>query len=279
MSRAADARELWIVLALAALATLAVFAPAAGGWPGAPDACLEGGAGGQCFCERDRGGWIRQPANTASNLGFVAAGLAIAAQLARERRAGRHPRPGGPMTETRLYPGLYAAVTALLGPGSMALHASLRAWGSVLDLLSMFLFVSLLFALALHRVLRVRRGRGLSPAGFAALFLGLALALTAVKIVRGYGSDAFGLVAAAAVGLELHLRRQPGVRSDGRLLAAGLAIFAASFGVWLLAQNGGPLCDPDSWLQGHGLWHLGGAATALCLYAYMRSERLPDVRP
>jgi hypothetical protein len=29
------------------------------------------------------------------------------------------------MTETRFYPGFYALLAALLGPGSMALHASL----------------------------------------------------------------------------------------------------------------------------------------------------------
>jgi len=52
-----------------------------------------------------------------------------------------------------------------------------------------------------------------------------------------------------------------------------VTLFGACFGIWLLSHNGGVLCDPDSWLQGHGLWHLGGAATALLLYFYMRSER------
>lgn len=271
MSLLRDARELWIVLALALAATLAVLAPGADGWQGATDACL---VGGPCFCERDRGGWIRQPANTASNLGFVAVGLAIAAHLARERRAGRHPRPGNPMTETRFHPAFYAAVTALLGPGSVALHASLLWWGSVLDLVSMFLFVALLFTLALHRWLRARRGSGLTATGLAGCYLGLNAALLAVKLVHGHGSGAFGLVAVATLGLELRLRGRPEVRSDGRLLAGAVAIFAASFGIWLLSQNGGALCEPSSWLQGHGVWHLGGAATALALYGYLRSERI-----
>jgi len=264
-----DAGELWIVLAVSVLATGAVLAPGWDGWEGAADTCLEGG---QCFCERDRGGWIRQPANTLSNLGFVAVGLGIALHLARERRAGRHPRPGNPMTETRFHPAFYATVTALLGPGSMALHASLRWWGSVLDLVSMNLFIALLFGLGVHRLLCARRGRGLSPLAFAGLFVGLNLALLAVKLVHGYGSGAFGLVAVACLGVELRLRREPAVRGDPRPLAAAVVVFGASFAVWLMSHNGGLLCDPDSWLQGHGLWHLGGAVAAGCLYAGIRSE-------
>lgn len=257
-------RELAVALALTALATGALFAAGAGGWSGRPDGCL---VGGQCFCERDRGGLVRQPANTLSNLGFVAAGLGIGAHLAHARRRGRHPRPGSPMTRTRFHPGLYASVTALLGPGSMALHASLMRWGSVLDLAAMNLFVGLLFAYALTRLLGMGRG------GFLAVFVAGNLALLAVKLIHGTGSAAFGATAAAALAVELRLRRRGDRRADGRWLAAAAALFAVAFVIWLGAQNDGWLCDPDAWLQGHGVWHLLGAATAVALYAYFRSER------
>lgn len=256
-------REAWIVAALAALATGALFAVGVSGWPGAPDGCL---VDGQCFCERDRGGLLRQPANALSNLGFVAAGLGIALHLGRERRRGRLPRPDNPMTRTRFHPGLYAAVTALLGPGSMALHASLRQWGSVLDLVSMNLFVGFLLAYALQRLV------GLGRAGFLAVFAATNAVLLAVKLLHGTGSEAFGLVAVTSIGLELRLRRRDGRRADGRWLAAAVAIFALAFAIWLGAQNGSRFCDPDAWLQGHGVWHLLGAATAVALYAYFRSE-------
>lgn len=257
-------RELHVALVLCALATAALFAVGLGGWPGAPDTCL---VDGQCFCERDRGGLLRQPANTLSNLGFVAAGLGIALHLARDRRRGLHPRPGSPISRTRLHPGLYASVTALLGPGSMALHASLRQWGSVLDLASMNLFVGFLFAYALQRL------RGLGPGAFLGIFAGVNLALLAVKLGVGRGSEAFGLVATAALAMELRLRRRGDRRADAPWLAAAVALFVLAFAIWLGSHNDGWLCDPDSWLQGHGVWHLLGAATAVALYGYFRSER------
>ena len=49
-------------LVVAALAMLAWAGQS--GWEGAADGCL---VNGQCFCERDHGGFVRQPANTLSN--------------------------------------------------------------------------------------------------------------------------------------------------------------------------------------------------------------------
>lgn len=257
-------RELALTAGLAAAASGALFAAGLGGWSGAEDGCL---VDGRCFCERDRGGWVRQPANTASNLGFVLVGVAIAASLGLERRRGRHPRPGNPMTETRFWPGAWAVVVALLGPGSMALHASLTRWGSVLDLASMNLFVSFVFLYAW------KRWRGLTPLGFAVAFLALDAGLLAVKLVHGRGSEAFGLLALGTLAIELRLRVRDGARADARWLWGAVAVFLLGFGVWWVSGNDGPLCDPDSWLQGHGLWHLTGAATAGMLYLYARSER------
>jgi len=258
----------WRELALTAALTLAamglLLAAGVAGWSGREDGCLEAG---QCFCERDRGGLVRQPANTASNLGFVAAGLGIALGLGVERRRGRLPRRGNPMTETRFYPAFYAALVALLGPGSMALHASLKWWGSVLDLVSMNAFVCFLFLYAWKRLY------GLSTGGFLLAYAALNLVLLAVKLGVGRGSEAFGGMLLATLWLEVRLRRQGRLRADLRWLGAGVAVFLAGFGVWTLSHNDGLLCAPESWLQGHGVWHLTGAAAAVCLYLYARSER------
>lgn len=260
-------REFAITGALAALAIAALLATGLGGWSGREDACL---VDGRCFCERDRGGLVRQPSNASSNLGFVAVGLAIAAGMGLERRRGQLPRPGNPMTETRLYPGFYAAVVALLGPGSMALHASLTWWGSVLDLMSMNAFISFAFLYAW------KRWRGLTLTQFLSGYVALNLLLLAVKLGYGRGSEAFGLMLLAMLAIEIRVRRWGGQRTEARWLIAAVTLFLAGFGVWLLSQNDSAFCNPDSWLQGHGLWHLAGAGAALCLYLYARSERPPS---
>ena len=254
-----------VVTALAvALAIALLVAAGRGGWTGVEDSCL---VAGQCFCELDRGGLVRQPANTASNLGFVAVGLAIAWSLGRERSRGALPRPGNPMTETRFYPGFYALLTALLGPGSMALHASLTRWGSVLDLVSMNVFIGFVFAYALVR------WRGLGIGAFVATFVLLNAVLLAIKLIHGHGSTAFGVVAVASLAIEVRIRREGRTEGDAAPLAAAAGVFLFSFAVWLGSHNDGPLCDPGSWLQGHAVWHLGCACSTALLYLYMRSQR------
>src|SRR3954465_14437095 len=92
---------------------------------------------GANFCEAARGGWVKQPANSFSNLGFVVAGLAIA------WHAGRITL-GGLATP-------YACLVVFLGPASAAMHATQSEVGGQLDLLSMYLVAAFAAAYALVR--------------------------------------------------------------------------------------------------------------------------------
>ena len=141
-----------------------VVASARWGWLG-PDV-----GRGDGFCEAARPGWIRQPANTWSNLGFVTAGLAIAWYAGERARLG---------VTLGAHPGLataYAVLVVLLGPGSMAMHATQSELGGHLDLLSMFLVSGFALAYALMRFMR--RGPALMSAVFVvAVLLGMAVHL------------------------------------------------------------------------------------------------------
>lgn len=262
--------ELAITAGLAFLAMGTLFYVGLLGWEGRPDGCL---VDGQCFCELDRGGLIRQRANTLSNLGFVAVGLAIAFSLGRHRSRGDLPVLSNPMTETRFYPGFYAVLTALLGPGSMALHASLTCWGSVLDLVSMNVFIGFVFSYA------VVRWKKLGVRSFLACFIALNSILLTIKLIHGHGSTAFAVMALVSLAIEVRVRRVGGHSADGRLLAAAAGSFVASFAIWLGSHNDGVLCVPGSWLQGHAIWHLGCAAATGFIYLYMRSEQSLASRP
>ncbi len=85
-----------------------MYLAARGGWLGTDVGRGDG------FCEAARSGWLKQPANALSNLGFVVAGLAIGWRAGLPE--GRLARPG-------LAPA-FAVVVVLLGPGSMAMHAT-----------------------------------------------------------------------------------------------------------------------------------------------------------
>lgn len=114
------------------------------------------------FCEA-AAGRVRQPVNTLSNLGFVVAGLAIA------REAGRLPGVGT----------AYACLVVLLGPASMAMHATESALGGHLDMLSMYLLAT--FAVA-YAAMRLWRG---GPRFARAVFVGCLLGCAVVESAGG----------------------------------------------------------------------------------------------
>jgi hypothetical protein len=257
-------REVLIVFAVTCVSIAALVVAGSIGWRGTLDTCV---VGDQCFCERDRGGLIRTPANTLSNFGFVAAGFGIAAILGVERRRGRHPRRGNPMTETDFYPGFYACIVAFLGPASMALHGSLMSWGGVIDIVSMNFFIGFVLMYALQRLY------GFGRSTFMAGWLAINAVLLALKLTIGRGSEAFGVVAVLALVVELRIRATQPVEAAGRWLVACAGCFLLAFAIWLASRNGGPLCSPESLWQGHAAWHFLCAAATLALYQYARSEK------
>ncbi|KGN42400.1 hypothetical protein N801_17210 [Knoellia aerolata DSM 18566] len=250
--------------ATAVLTLGAVLAAARWGWLG-PDV----GRGDE-FCEAARPGWIRQPANTWSNLGFVVSGLAVAGHAGNRARLG--------LTLGR-HPGLataFAALVVLLGPGSMAMHATQSDLGGHLDLLSMFLVSGFALAYALMRFLRK------GPAFFAVVFAVAVLSGMAVDLrggtipVLGHaGNAAFAVQLLVTVGFEVALVRRPGAHQDRWWALAAVGTLTAAFAIWTTGMRGHAWCRPDALLQQHGVWHLMCAAAAFLLFRHYAAERTP----
>jgi hypothetical protein len=228
---------------------------------------------GADFCEAARDQLVRQPANTLSNGGFVAAGLLVAGRLS------RRPQPVDAVLSTSMGTA-YAVLVVLLGPGSAAMHASQSAVGGHLDTTSMYLFASFAASYAVARL------RGLGGAGFAALFVVLLLACELVgswsrpvPVVMFAGNLAFGMLLLVAAAIEGVLSRRADRSIDLRWGLAGVAAIVVAFVIWNGAKQGTRFCDPDSLLQGHAAWHLLGAVAAYCLFRLYASERTrPAVR-
>jgi hypothetical protein len=274
--RVADHRALALTAAATAAALAALLALGLAGWPGQPNGCFET-MRPNCFCEGPWPGLVAQPANTFSNLGFVAVGLVLAALADRDRRSldrerASDPAASSPLRDAPAIQTLFAVVTALLGPGSMALHASFTRWGGHVDVASMYLYASLLVAYG------VARAYELSVRGFVTIYAPLACLLVASKVAGPWSSDVIfaGVLVVAGASDTLAVRRRREWVRDRRLLLAALALFALAFAIWLPSRTGGPLCVPGSWIQGHAAWHLLCAASTGLLFAYLRSERRPD---
>ncbi len=233
-----------------------MYLAARGGWLGAD---VDRGAE---FCEAVRDGWLKQPANALSNLGFVVAGLAIGWRAGLPE--GRLSRPG--------LASALAVVVVLLGPGSMAMHATETTLGGHLDMTSMFLVASFAAAYSLMRW----RHRGSAYFGwvFVTALVGCELVERIpgqVPVVMHAGNLVFGALLVLTIVLEVRLRRRDGGAGDVRWIGGAVASLVVAFVVWNLSKNAGPLCHPGSLLQGHAAWHLLCAVSAYCLYRYWSS--------
>ncbi len=259
-------------VAVAVGSCAALFWLAHGGWPG------EMGVTAAMFCERFSDGIVKQPVNCFSNLGFILVGLWVGRIAMLDRHAqllSREP-PANRMRASNAAPVLYASLAVLLGPGSMAMHASTTHWGGTLDVMSMYIWVS--FAITYGWV----RLRNLSAATLYLSYFVLVTILCGLLFIAPWLNIniVFGVLVVVFALIEVAIRRQrPETKSEPRWLFAAAVFFLSAFGIWIPSLTGGPWCDPDSILQGHAAWHLLDAAAVACIFQFYRSEEdLPPDR-
>ena len=190
---------------------------------------------GRGDCERLRPGFLRQPVNALSSLLYLGAAAGILAEA--------QGRPADERTRMRRF----AIAVAMNGVGSFAYHGPGgrgARWLHDVGVVSSLLLMAAADGSEL--------GYDLVPDWLA---LPVAAGLTAAEPV----SEPAQLVAGASL-LAAELTRS---RDHRRRLVAGgrrrFAVPAVALGiagtVHALSRTGGPLCRPDSLLQGHALWH------------------------
>ncbi|MCZ6853579.1 MAG: hypothetical protein O7G86_06640, partial [Gammaproteobacteria bacterium] len=57
---------------------------------------------------------------------------------------------------------------------------------------------------------------------------------------------------------------------------AGVVTYMAAFAIWLTGRPGNPLCNPDSLIQAHAIWHLLSAVATWCFFKFLRTEYVID---
>ncbi len=215
-----------------------------------------------CFCEAINSGAIAQPANTWSSFGFVLVGLLVI----RQSREDVNRLRSNVMTRQRTYPLLYGIALMLIGLGSAFYHASLTFAGQFVDVMGMYLLACFIL------LYNVSRLKALNAKAFVLAYLALNLVLAYVllefPVLRRY---IFGAIVVAALWPEYRVRTQKKPQINRFLLQAAWWTLIVAFIIWTLDITK-ILCNPNSWLQGHALWHILGALATGFLYLYYRSE-------
>jgi hypothetical protein len=134
-----------IPLGLAIVSLLLVHISLLLGWFGP-----EEGIGGH-YCEAARTGLVKQPSNTYSNLVFMFFGLLSAWHLYK----GTFGQNSNSLTRTLFMPLFFCSIVVLMGPASMAMHASESHLGQYFDLLAMYMISSLMFSEAINRIFKL----------------------------------------------------------------------------------------------------------------------------
>lgn len=212
------------------------------------------------FCEERLCAWIREPANTWSNLAYLVVGVGLVAHALRMRR----------------FSLVSVGVTAVLvAAGSAVFHASATFFGEVLDVFAMMLFALVLLT---QNAARLRGWSGTRTN--AAFAVGAIASLGLLLGVRDVGIFLFALTVIAAFALEVRLVRTrgwlPGVHVE---LVRMVGAFAVAWAVWWLDfLRVAPVCVPERHVvTGHAVWHVVNASCFVFLYRFL--VKVPDRSP
>jgi hypothetical protein len=203
-------------------------------------------------CEHIGEGLLGQPVNTLSSLAYVAVGAVLL------RRA-------LVLRSSALV--VYATTIVAIGVGSVVFHGPMPSWGRFAHDLSIASVLSFVIGYDIALV----RGAGVRSA-FAAfgVLLGACAAVLAAWPDSSNALDA--VLVAGAVIAEIAVARSPSRLGEGRdfvrypavwILGGAVLVIGAALNA--LGRTGAPLCDPDSLVQLHGVWHV---LTAAVLWMY-----------
>jgi hypothetical protein len=211
-----------------------------------------------CFCELIREGQtVRQPSNTWSSLAYAFMGLLVVAHS--------YSLPNK-KPFTRLFAILLCLMMLTIGIGSAFYHASLTFIGQFADFSGMYLMSSFILVYALYRRYSLPEIR------VVLFYLGINLVLALLLyFVPETRRTLFGILILLSLILEIYYAGSAKPSINRYWFYGGLLVFAAAYGIWIIDDER-ILCSPESWLQGHALWHLLGAISNGMLYLYYRSE-------
>ncbi|HHZ64680.1 MAG TPA: hypothetical protein EYN51_04145 [Flavobacteriales bacterium] len=216
-----------------------------------------------CFCEAVRyGEWIRQPADTWSNLAFIIISVVII-WMAYYRK----PGVSNNLVQNTSYSWLFALASFLTGAGSFYYHASLTFISQWFDVMGMYFSVSFFIIYNLDRLYKIGTAKVYSL--YFAVNILLGVLLVTIPEARRYLFGSFMLLLLVSIHYS-QLKLKTEIRTS--YLYWAIACFIIAFGLWILDIEH-IVCVPNSLFQLHAVWHCLTALSGFFIYMYYRSEQ------
>jgi hypothetical protein len=217
---------------------------------------------------------IRTRANTWSNLAYVLVGLYAITIGWHDHRNPSPTKAGGLATHPSLSL-TFGLACCYLGLGSGLFHASLTRLGQQLDVAAMYAPLLALIALNMGRwIPRLKLRQHPVDLPSWPMFVALVVTASVLLFLYKWSMSSVNVLGTliATIGLLGLLDR---FRTTSQLDARWLAWSSGALGGALLCRHldiAGRFSGPDSWLQGHALWHILTSLSLGCMYLYNRSE-------
>lgn len=218
------------------------------------------------FCERNRmDQLIREPSNTFSNLAYVWLGLQVIAFAIYDKSKSTLQNR---LEQWPVFSWLLGLALILLGAGSFFYHASLSRLAQRWDMTGVYTVMLILLIYTLFQFFPNRK-KYVSGAVIVSLIGALLLyyfkwSLNGLMFLPAF----IGSV------LVFMLANQLIKKPRRNLKWAGISVVSllSAFTLWYLDREK-ILCYPNSWFQGHAIWHCLTGWSVFSVYLYFRSEK------
>ncbi len=223
---------------------------------------------GSNFCEAAREGIIKQPSNSFSNIGFVISGLYCAWILSNTK-----VEKNNSFYTNTIIPKFYCIIVVLLGPCSMAMHATETSLGGLFDMNSMYLFAAFMFTYSVVRYYKLSSTIFIITYLMCLVICNIAGQITYELGIDFYlGSAVFGLFCVLGMLYEFLNFRNRRINIQFKYAVYCSLTFLLAFYVWHFGWDGHCYCHPNSWFQWHGVWHLLCSLSTFFMFKYYISE-------
>jgi hypothetical protein len=203
-----------------------------------------------CFCEKIHINQIAQPINSFTNIFYVYVGIIILFRL----------------KKWDLFTILYAYIVILLGLSSFFYHATMTFFGMWLDVFSMYMYILFLIFYLIYYADILDQKKGI-------LFYMILLFVSGIFLYQSplFRRILFGFYVILTLFVFYRIKNKIFINPKNFYIA--LAIFIISYAIWLLDYYR-ILCNPESWIQGHGIWHTLNSMVIYYLYLFFWELRI-----